>query len=820
MPATRIFASGLTETHIPSHGTHVHSRIEPDNNPAAKGNRKDNKMAQKTIGGGVGKTPILRKLVAGAVALIATFSLGIIPVTALADETDDSLAGLTDEQLAQLDDQLGIMPLNECAESGTGGVYTLTATDMWHNYGAGASNAFNPARSTLTWGQNGTTDSHFKVGVFCNYTRLAITSPGGSKSGQASVMWAFYPRENYWLEVAVGANSDDLNFGPRAAFQVSKDELCNLQITYKETRNPQSIQSISCGNHTASTDRLPAVHQNNGKGLYSMSLIWHDTDPTPGDGIGDALPDEPDPDPDPVYYTLSYNKNASDASGSMSSTRVAAGDSTSVKQNGFTRSGYTFIGWATSPNGSVVYQPGNNITLNSNITLYAKWQKAPDPEPEPVEHTLSYDKNAADATGSMSSQTGEEGSDVIVKENGFTRPGYTFQGWATSPYGGVSYNPGDPYRLTGDATLYAVWKKDPVNYTLTYDKNAADATGTTASQTGEENTSVNLRDNGFTRPNYTFQGWADTPDGPVAHNPGDSYTLTGNKTMYAVWKRNAIHLNYDANGGNGKHDPTEGEVNTNITIPGDLNDSFDRPGYEITSWNTKPDGSGTTYQPGGNVPMGTTDQTLYAQWDPIDVQIKYDPNGGEGSHDPTKGEANSDITIPSDINAPFHRDHYELTGWNTKPDGSGDSYAPNDKVHMGITDQTLYAQWKRIPVKVNYDPNGGNGSHDPTTGDAGSDITIPSDLNDPFTKPGSILIGWNTKPDGSGDSYEPGDKIPMGDEDETLYAQWQELANVLPTTGGEGMNMPIIPIAIGGCVVLMLGAVAVILRRRGKAFTR
>lgn len=776
---------------------------------------------QTKRGGSPGKaSSLLRKTIAGITGVIAIFSLGLASNTAFADEYDDSLDGLTDEQLAQLDQQIGIMPLTECADSGYNPDKPSAQSWVSIDFAVDGAASHVPTDDNGGMGTYKSLGGNVNAAIYCNGTRFAINNGGvdtaaGHYNGHAQMEWTM--NKDMWVWVALfqwNGSQANVNFsGVQHAWQLHKGDKCLAQVWYdnQATGQDQSFTWFRCGGKTVDSRE---VKSDDGRGWYTMDINFETQDPRP------TSPTDPpvDPEPTPDYYTLSYHANG--GTGSMSSESYEEGTRAFVKRNRFNRPGYTFLGWATSPSGGVSYHPNDTIYMDSDKDLYAVWQKAPDPEPEPVEYTLSYDKNAADATGSMSSQTGEEGTSVSVKNNGFTRPGYTFQGWATSPSGGVSYNPGDPYRLTGDATLYAVWKKDPVNYTLTYDKNADDATGTTASQTGEENTSVNLRDNGFTRPNYTFQGWADTSDGPVAHNPGDSYTLTGNKTMYAVWKRNAIHLNYDANGGNGTHDPTEGEVNTNITIPGNLNDSFDRPGYEITSWNTEPDGSGTTYQPGGNVPMGTTDQTIYAQWDPIDVQLKYDPNGGEGSHDPTKGKANSDITIPSDVNDPFHRDHYELTGWNTKPDGSGDSYAPNDKVHMGITDQTLYAQWKRVPVKVIYDPNGGNGSHDPTTGDAGSDITIPSDVNDPFNKPGSILIGWNTKPDGSGDSYEPGDKLPMGDEDETLYAQWKELANVLPTTGGDGMNMPIIPIAIGGCVVLMLGAIAVILRRRGKAFTR
>lgn len=357
---------------------------------------------------------------------------------------------------------------------------------------------------------------------------------------------------------------------------------------------------------------------------------------------------------------------------------------------------------------------------------------------------------------------------------------------------------------------------DPMYYTLSYNKNASDATGSMSSQTEEEGTRVTVSANRFTRPGYTFIGWATSPNGSVVYQPKDGITLNSDITLYAKWQKDVayVDLNYDANGGNGSHSPTSVEENTQATIPGNLNDSFNRPGYELTGWNTDPNGNGTSYQPGATVPMGTTDKTLYAQWDPITVQITYDPNGGNGSHEPTEGDVNTTITIPADVNDPFHRDHYTLTGWNTKPDGSGDSYAPGDGVHMGVTDQTLYAQWKRIPVKVNYDPNGGNGSHDPTDGDAGDPITIPDDLNDPFSKPGSILIGWNTKPDGTGDSYQPGDDVPMDDEDKTLYAQWKELVDVLPSTGGDGIDLPLLPIVAGGVMAMLLLAVGVVFKVR------
>lgn len=42
-----------------------------------------------------------------------------------------------------------------------------------------------------------------------------------------------------------------------------------------------------------------------------------------------------------------------------------------------TRTGYTFEGWATLPNGTVAqFKPGDTFTLNQDITLYAIWEEA------------------------------------------------------------------------------------------------------------------------------------------------------------------------------------------------------------------------------------------------------------------------------------------------------------------------------------------------------------------------------------------------------------------------------------------------------------
>lgn len=60
----------------------------------------------------------------------------------------------------------------------------------------------------------------------------------------------------------------------------------------------------------------------------------------------------------------------------MGSQSVAPGSSLTLKDNTFTRSGYTFSGWNTAAGGSgTAYASGQTVTPASNLLLYAQWSK-------------------------------------------------------------------------------------------------------------------------------------------------------------------------------------------------------------------------------------------------------------------------------------------------------------------------------------------------------------------------------------------------------------------------------------------------------------
>ena len=138
------------------------------------------------------------------------------------------------------------------------------------------------------------------------------------------------------------------------------------------------------------------------------------------------------------------------------------GDTPAIGGNGWTIDGYTFAGWTTSPDGSgTKYAPGASWTANGTLTLYAQWT--------PGEAGLTYDGNGATG-GKTDPQNGVTDQKVNVRQNGFTRDGYTFVTWNTqADCKGNAVKPNSEWTLRGSSTLYACWAG--VAQTLTYHGN-------------------------------------------------------------------------------------------------------------------------------------------------------------------------------------------------------------------------------------------------------------------------------------------------------------------------------------------------------------
>ncbi|MBQ4282239.1 MAG: InlB B-repeat-containing protein [Spirochaetales bacterium] len=140
-------------------------------------------------------------------------------------------------------------------------------------------------------------------------------------------------------------------------------------------------------------------------------------------------------------------------------------------------------------------------------------------------------------------------------------------------------------------------------------------------------------------------------------------------------------------------------------------------------------------------------------------------------------KVNKKESTPLNANT-FTRDSgYVFNGWNTKADGTGESYA--DKANVTLSaDLTLYAQWYHDQVTVTFYPNGGTG--EVTTQLVNTNI--PTDLKSVgYTKESYQLAYWTTNPDGTGTRYAKYGQVTIN-EDISLYAQWIDSDFTIMTT--------------------------------------
>ena len=335
------------------------------------------------------------------------------------------------------------------------------------------------------------------------------------------------------------------------------------------------------------------------------------------------------------YHSINYNTNGGTITSTGYPTYVADGDSLSQSSLPTAKkTGYIFKGWEWDYDKGLIL--GNLSSALSAVYgpvyLKAVW------ETEPVNYVLSY--NANGGSGSMASQTVTEGQAAKLKTNTFTKTGYYFTGWNTKANGsGTSYSDGAYATFYGNTTLYAQWEKyaDPV---ITFDKN--DGSGTTATQTVPYGESTTLNTNSFTRTGYTFSGWNTKADGTgTAYNNGANVTLHENTTLYAQWQLNTYSFSFDANGGSGSMSGGSAAYGESIQLPGN---TFTRPKYTFSGWNTKADGSGTAYADNASLTL-TEDTTLYAQWTLVTDYTVLLPDGDNITVDPESKIGSAQIGI-------------------------------------------------------------------------------------------------------------------------------------------------------------------------------
>ena len=158
--------------------------------------------------------------------------------------------------------------------------------------------------------------------------------------------------------------------------------------------------------------------------------------------------------------------------------------------------------------------------------------------------------------------------------------------------------------------------------------------------------------------------------------------------------------------------------------------------------------------------------TLYAIWESTTGTITYNSNYGDNQTKTQTFTFNTDTQLDKNT---FARTGYIFKEWNTKSDGTGESYTDGQTINVS-KDITLYAIWKNVTGTIVYNSNYGNNQTKTQTFTFNTDTQLDKNT---FARTGYIFKEWNTKVDGTGTSYTDKQTINRA-ESLILFAIWEE----------------------------------------------
>lgn len=477
------------------------------------------------------------------------------------------------------------------------------------------------------------------------------------------------------------------------------------------------------------------------------------------------------PTDDESKVTLTFDVNApADTSVSVNPTTVSVNPGDIVYEAyipddpNLTESNYQFDGWydGKSITANKVDFSTNDYVLNEDKTVYAHWTYTGEDKV-----TVTFDDDNDTTLGDYASVTVKPGTTLgeLMPANP-EKDDYSFDGWYTEKAGaGTEFTGETPVNST--QTVYAKWAQ---NVTIHYDVNGGD--GTIDDSVGAVNEQYTYPVTEPTKENYEFIGWNTKQNGSGTYIKSDEVYTFGQisamyegaateVTVYAQWAAVPDGSNPD-DVTDGTQDPDPAKQGVKITFDGNvaaenvntpiltqanpqykyvhLGDSIGTPNmpdsptrtdYVFQGWNTKADGTGTTFTGDTAVsedldgvialddPSGTYELTLYAQWtvdeDSVTederVTVTFNKNtDGAGTDDSAKTYTikKGDV-LGFEITDPV-RDTYYFMGWYKGTDAGDNIEFTADKYTANTVfteDTTYYAKWESYLIAEPQVPEAG-----------------------------------------------------------------------------------------------------------------
>lgn len=510
-------------------------------------------------------------------------------------------------------------------------------------------------------------------------------------------------------------------------------------------------------------------------------------------------------------YTITFQSEYSGASGLMTST-TSNGTKYTVPVEP-TMYGFTFAGWKVTKTGGTLTATVAKGTdgkwvvdgIDSDITLTALWTE--DGTTPAGSHSVKFvRRNTTDGSASNwpNDLTGAKDSTVTIPWNIPQAEGYTFLGWskdqnATTADPDYAYDKEVTIGDT-DTSLYAVWRENMVSITYPTSlaggkvtpgassvKPGASVTFSVLIAAGYDASSVNVTANGI---------GLGAVNKTTAQNGVTTLTYTFNPTVDTTILVSAPK-----------------KLTYSVTLP--ISDKVD-----VSFTNPASDAKSTTVNYGSDVAFkvaartGYTVKGVYANG-----QKLKEENGAYTIKDIT-----ADQRVTVDVEAiQFHKvtyvvldktylvqdvqhsqtstvedpvvEGYTFIGWNTKQNGTGDTFNSTTTVNGNIT---VYAQLQAVTHQINYDlnvPQDANGNSltvNPSTlpdteKTYGKAVTLSAVMP---TCDGYDFLGWAKARDSKTVVYAAGATVSEElTADMTLYAVWAKKTYTITLQGGSGYTV-------------------------------
>ena len=388
----------------------------------------------------------------------------------------------------------------------------------------------------------------------------------------------------------------------------------------------------------------------------------------------------------PITYTVQFNSNTENTLGDINPISLTYDAPTNLPKNNFRKIGYMFNSWNTKTDGSGTkftdQQSVQNLAAtNTTITLYAQWEFVGDIN---YDNLFSLSNWYTSIAGQKTGQGGAITADLKTGTLSISCPSsasspdnnicawdydipvqagesYIFEYDTTIPSGGgtqvhifyvnnfnatswTGFPNTNIYRNASDTKVQIPFTVPSGVVGVNFRFGTTDEKGVTNTLSNMKlykqsvyNSSISKIDNYKSRDyipdlisiyspsktGYTFNGWS--------RNEGDtdSLTLQGIKdftqstTVYSKWTTHVYNISFDGSGADNSGTITTQTFKYDEEKPLTENPFF-KYRYTFNGWNTKKDGSGTSYSNGQNIlnltPINNDLIILYAQWKYVPLQ--------------------------------------------------------------------------------------------------------------------------------------------------------------------------------------------------------